>query len=262
VNFHRRQQRIPRWSVLCLAGALTLTPTAALGTAIGVVRTSEELVIAVDSRVSTATGAPKADACKIHVFNETIAVTHGIMNAPGFDLREIVAGALDGAANLRTNGDRIVWAATEPFRAALERLRVDAPTAFRHVVQNGIGTGAVLARWEAGAPRLALVGLRPRLLDSTTLDLEPIVSACQRFDCGRETFLSSLRQMSRAERERQYLTFSSSVEPPAEAVIAFVESEIAKDNRRVGPPVQAIRVTREGITWLKRDGPCLGQPKH
>jgi hypothetical protein len=228
----------------------------AFGTAIGVVRTAEELVIAVDSRVSTATGAPKADACKIRVVNETIVVTHGITKGPGFDLGEIVAGALDGAASLRTNGDRIVWAATEPFRAALERLRADSPAVFRYAVQNGIGTGVVLARWEAGAPRLALVGLRPRFLDSTTVDLEPIVSTCQWFACGRETFLTSLRQMSRAERERQYLTFSSSTESPAEALIAFVESEIAKDNRRVGPPVQAIRVTREGITWLKRDGPC------
>src|SRR5579872_4502586 len=100
-------------SFICITVACHLGQQLLYGTAIALIRTDTEIVIATDSRGIDTNGNKAKDVCKIREAGNLFFSAHGLAESEGFDVFEVVGKILNTLEDL-SNKSRLIRDAVEP----------------------------------------------------------------------------------------------------------------------------------------------------
>jgi len=237
-----------------------LSPIAADATAIVAVRSPEGIVIAADSlmTVKTTQGSVSMGECKIRRTGEVFYALAGLSRDPerGFDVWQLTGDSLAGLERLETAADRVAAAVESGLRRELQRVRSEAPELYNaHLGRRSDPlVRLLLAAVEEGTPRLIFLGFRQK----TVQDGEPAIIVERRScpgDCkadGVSLFFLGEHEAMDACLKREKVNWRE----PAETARLLLEEEIRARTPGVGPPVDLLRIDREGAVWIARKARC------
>jgi len=249
------------WSGGLTIGMYLLVPeqVTAFGTAIAAIRVPSNAVIAADSRVVDGNGMRMPDECKIRVVGGAVYTAHGMSThaATGFDLFRLVSADLRRAGDLWSVVARIAGSVVGPLAEALTEMRKTDQAAFKRAT-TGAAVGVILARHEAGEPQLASVRLLARADASNAAQIVPDIRICPGSECPQgiaAVWVSPSEdrlafQRAHPEYWKEDLT---------KVAAAFVQGEIERGFRDVGPPIDVVQVVGERIVWVQRKKGCVDE---
>ncbi|SRR5712691_872718 len=216
------------------------------GTAIAVIRTDTEIVIAADSRAKSGTGQRQPDACKICPFGKYFVSAHGIAGTDA--ILSAASRALDGSDSLARKLSLIRDAIAPLIRKAIQ-----AEAAARE-----INSGVIVMGFEDNVLQLGYVGFTPTLSDGVYV-ATPEIHICPP-ECTRDRVGSFFVSPDKA--------IFDDTGDPLKAVKQFVRKEIAaarseRDTKTVsdvGGPIQILRIESNGRShWIKKPKICKRQ---
>jgi len=229
---------------VCRAGrilfAMIIGGGAAGATSLAVIRTAREIVIAADSRVTdySSKGIPP-DVCKVRQTGNAVAAFVGLVGfttgrgVRRFDAMGTVDAVLDERGTLAEKADKI----RAILGGQLAKV-VGAASQIALARQNGFVLGVVIAGEDEDEPVLKLHYVQ--------------------FVVGRGGALTSSISHCPGEACRQGVV--RLVAPPASDLDLradsvhwarnYVQSQIDRDVPGIGGPLQLVRITHEGLSWI------------
>ncbi|MCA1600695.1 MAG: hypothetical protein LC776_03275 [Acidobacteria bacterium] len=246
-----------------LTTSLTLLaqPADAHGTALFVIRTPKEIVVAADSReiaLQTHTTSPDP-VCKIRVFGDAFVVISGMVSdsRSNFFALAIVDQAGNADRSLQWRIAMFEELVKGPLEKALQRIKWEDPVAYQEYVTTPLGIRFLGV--EEG--ELVLYNRRFPVNDSipnaVTVNIER--RRCPGTDCPtgivavyvqppKATFYTRLRQ--------EFAGFEKGQGNLAEVARRFVQMQIDARLPNVGPPIDLLRVTKNGPEWICQKPEC------
>ncbi len=256
---------------LTICIVLFLISSSAFATSIVAVRNNDEIVIGADSKTTltpVSDGAGKVgsiEKCKIVQTGSLFFASagsagigqvafHGNVD-PEFNVKEVIAKELGGQARITAkiaNLEKILVA--NLTRIAEETRQENTVFFHQRFIKYPMHT-IIIVGSDNGELVLMVRTFRLILSRSGTISFE-----IRRFDCPgdcQESFTTVFG--GRTEAIRKYLQENEYFLPytdPVTAVRELVELEISKDPSFVGPPVDILRLTRNGAEWVQRKSLC------
>jgi hypothetical protein len=232
----------------------TFLPSACLPTTIVAIRTPETLAIAADT-AGTFKGGGKPNnerpVSKIFQNGSTLFAVAGLSkdSSRGYDPAKIIDDCLKNSQSVKsavTNVERIL---SKALSEMLSRLQIDEPTLFRDATEGDTaGTTILLAAFENGQP--VAIGVRfVGKLDGAG----KIIIVITRFACpgdcpdGEYTFFLGQRKAIERYVAKHGKDFAMS---PEEGARFMVQLEIDAKTPGVGPPIDIVRLNKNGIRWI------------
>jgi len=260
----RRSFLYGRLAVVLAVLLSTTAPPTAGATAIVAVRTPEAIGIAADSLV-TVKGSSKPltgqTECKIGEEGDVIFALAGLAADPdrSFDLRRVIRSALaDGGP---TAADRVASATSTALKTELTELRDKPPALFDRFIAGRSGPLArvLLAAFSGETPWIEVFTFTGGNRDGQT-SVEVLRQRCPGA-CNPEKVIavyladgSPIEQALRSEKLAQ--------ERPEQAAGLLVKRVIEAGTPGVGPPVDVVRIDRDGISWIARKPSCCDDPEY
>jgi hypothetical protein len=250
---------------------LLLLSSPAFATSVVAVRNNDEIVMGADSKTTLTpafdrSGTPDAvTKCKIvqtgNLFFAS-AGSAGIVPAtlrlngdPDLDLKEVIAEVLGGEGGIGEKVDNLEKILAVSLTQIAEKARQESAAFFlERFVKRPLHT-VIIAGLDHEELVLMVRTFRLVVSMSGALSVEIGRFACPG-DC-QAAFITVFE--GRTEAIREYLRQNEhflSYNDPATAVRGLVELEISKDPSFVGPPVDILRLTRQGAEWLQRKSLC------
>jgi hypothetical protein len=228
------------------------------GTAVFVTRTPNEIVVAADSRSVKLDGSPDSDpVCKIRRFSNAYVVVNGMSqdSSTGYDVLSLLkeAGEQKGLlADKIATFERLVQS---PLEKALTRLKRDEPLVFqRNVIEIGpLGVNFF------GSEQGVLVFYHRRFVVSPSPNNDVSVYierlGCPGVDCpdGVAYILVGADEFKK-RFEREKLNFMQG--DLVKAARQFVQMHIDAQVVDVGPPIDILRIKKNGTQWIERKPEC------
>lgn len=218
--------------------------------------TPDEIVVGADSKTITGRGAGRS-SCKIAQLDDaSFFAAAGLNTEPktGFDLAKIVRQAFQQPGTMREKVDDFESLADAPLTAALQRLKKEEPAFYEHYLENkGQVLQVVFFGLEDGSPKLFLRTFEVELISgNVTVVMER--NECTAGTCpGAMAFLLGYSGAASAFVTSHPGFWKNGLAP---AVERLVDLEIAEVPQFVGPPVDVLRVNRQGAAWVKRKAQC------
>lgn len=225
----------------CLIFCITAGAGAAGATSLAVIRTSQEIVIAADSRVTSLSSEQSMpDTCKVRQTGNAIAAFVGLVSyysgkrgGANFDATATVEGILDEGGTLAEKAEKI--------KTSIRSQLVPVLASASHLVlnkMNGFVLGVVIAGEDEDEPVLKLhyvnftLGAGGALVSSLQL--------CPGDGCPHGV----LRLVAPAARQ---------LDMRADGIHwarDYVRSQIDRDVPTIGGPLQLVRITHQGLNWI------------
>ncbi len=215
-------------------------------TSIVAVRTNSEVVIGADSRGLFVNGAVTyRNVCKIHERNGVFFAIAGIEVDPitKFNAGTIVEAEIDKRKSLSSRVSAIEKILSMSVARELEWQRTRRPDLYRRTVENNnMVLSVVFAGLENGTPALYARAFKT---DGTIL----------REDHPSGTFTL---WMGKANAIEKFVgeTKGRNLGTPADAVRRLIQLEIDDNEPSVGPPIDIVRITKDGAQWIQVKPEC------
>ena len=237
---------------------------AAYATTIAGIRTPAQVVIAADS-LGTARGyriESTQPVCKIFTVKDTAFAIAGLVKDPAwnFDAENLTADSLRRQNRLTETANDLAERLTAMLGSYLERLKKGNPYLYGKLLeeQDGAITSILLTAYEGDQP--VAIGLSFRASEETggRVRITATRVACPG-DCPDGVmyfFLGERRPIDRyiAEHGRDRLLPASSGAP------FLVQLVIDGGSKFVGPPIDVMIISRQGVSWHARKEGCGGEP--
>lgn len=141
-----------------------------------------------------------------------------------------------------------------PLTRAVERIKRDHPAYFRRHFEGGAVAEVLFVGLESGSPVLLL-----RYFRATSLASGQVLITAQRRDCPgncpsgiAEAFLGEKDAIEKFRAQNPKLWRAGLVE----GIRKLIEMEIADKPELVSPPIDILRIDRNGPQWIQRKPEC------
>jgi hypothetical protein len=238
---------------------LVLTVSPCHSTTIVAIRTPEVVALAADTAATFKGGGQpdtQATVSKIGRHGQVLYALSGFVKDPRglFDPATTIAASFHEAQPFLSVVAQIEAQLAHALTAALLHLRTDDPGLFRQAITAGTGgTTVLLASFEHGAPVAISLTFRGAATATGHLRIHTQRRTCPGADCpeGRYTFMRGRHKAI----EQYFATHSPRLAMrPEDAVRFLVQLEIDAKTPGVGPPIEVVRLSQDGIHWLARLG--------
>jgi hypothetical protein len=234
--------------------AACLIPASAFATTIIAVRTAEFVIIAADSKATYLgqTGLPTV--CKIYNNSQLYFAVAGLDHDArrNFYLKNIVAQSLSPSANFDEQVARVENAVSESLMTELNHMQHEDPGAYAFTMHGSREiVSIVLAEYRDGVPHLAARGFEWIANPAPAIRIDRITCPG---DCSDGRELVSMGEKSAAER---FMRANAGEDFDLPALAAkLVQLEIDNSPGDVGPPINEVRLDKDGVTWLSNGASC------
>lgn len=227
-------------------------------TTIVAIRTPEVFIIAADSAATfKGGGKPTTERSVSKIFQRcgVLYAMSGLTKDPnrGFDPKSIISASLSVSQSLHSTVANLEAILSESLREELLKLQKEEPVLFRDAVEGPDGgTSVLLASFEKGETVAIGIQFRAEIDSYGKLVIRTNRLSCPG-DCQDGTYTFFLGNRMAIDK---YVTehgryFSM---PPEKAATFMVQLEIDAGTLGVGPPIEVVRLDKDGITWLSRGG--------
>lgn len=252
MNFHLK--------TLCLL-ALSIIPAAPVfATSIVCLRSPDSVVIAADSLMTVKGGDQQAKSvreCKISQVGGGFFSMTGFVKDPArpYDAARIVAEALKRDKDFAGSAASVAAAVKEGLKDEVAKLRAEAPELYEKFIigQKGTLLKVLLAGFEEGTPMTVLLSFR-----QVSSAGEPAITV-ERDACPGNCDPQGIYAFFLGDRRPidAYLkSGKADWRSPEKSAKTLVEAVIAAHTPDVGPPVDVLRIDREGARWIERKEEC------
>ncbi|HTP64327.1 MAG TPA: hypothetical protein VMJ66_02970 [Geobacteraceae bacterium] len=250
-------------SILSLA-ALVLASLPAHATSVVCIRFPDSMGIAADSRFTVRGGAVRNDKppgeCKIIRAGKLLFSMTGFVKDPArsYDAGQSVTRALEGSENFQVATAAVTDMVTLALKKEVVRLRAEEPKLYEHFIETERGSllEVLLVGFEEGTPKGALLGFKTASSSAGDLNV-----AVDRVTCpgncdqrGVTMFVLGDRRPIDAFLKSGKASFQG--KGPEEIAKQLVDIVIAAHTPDVGPPVDVLRMDKDGATWIDRKEEC------
>jgi hypothetical protein len=242
------------WLARRILVAICLIPASTFATTIIAVRTADFIIIATDSKATYIGAAGAPSVCKIYNTGQLYFAVAGLDGDArrNFSLKNIVAKSLSSSASFDQQVTRVENAISRSLVTELNHLQLEDPGVYAFAMHNSREVvSVVLAQYQDGVPHLAARGFAWAMNPSPGIVINRVTCPG---DCpdGRE--LVSLGQKNAAERFMR-ANAGEDFDLPALAT-KLVQLEIDESPGTVGPPINELRLDKDGATWLSNSEGC------
>lgn len=234
--------------------AICLVPASTLATTIIAVRTADFVIIATDSKATYIGAAGAPTVCKIYNNGHLYFAVAGLDGDAqrNFSVKSIVAKSLLPSASFDQQVARAESAISQSLLIELDRLRREDPGIYAFTMHNSREVvSVVLAQYQDGVPHLAARGFAWTMNPSPRIAISRVTCPG---DCADGRELVSLGQRNAAEKFMR-ANAGEDFDLPALAV-KLVQLEIDEAPGSVGPPINELRLGKDGDTWLSNGAGC------
>lgn len=249
-----RHCRLRCWSVS--TALLVLTSLPSLATTIVAIRTPEVFVMAADTEGTFRGGdspATRRSVSKVFQKGGVLYAVSGFVkdSKRGFDPAGAIAACLRDSQSLQAAAADVEAIVSKSLREELSRLQTEEPLVFRHAIEGeNAGTTVLLAAFEKEHPVAIGMGFLGAADPDGKLTIRITRLVCPG-DCpdGTYTFFLGHRKAIDKYVAEHGMHFAMS---PEEGVRFLVQLEIDAKTPGVGPPIEVVRVSKNGVEWLSR----------
>jgi hypothetical protein len=253
MNFHLK--------TLCLLFLLLIPVAPASATSIVCIRTADAIAIAADSELAVKGGDNPGKPCRERKIIQERGVFFsmtGFVKDPArpYDAVRIVSEALKRDEDFAGSASSVAEAVKEGLRDEVAKLRAEAPGLYEKFISAERGTlvEILLACFEEGTPKMALLGFKQVSSPSGELAITVERVACPG-NCnpqGVNAFFLGDRRPIDAFLKSGKADWRS----PEKAAKTLVDAVIDARTPNVGPPVDVLRIDKEGARWIERKTEC------
>ena len=227
-------------------------------TAIAAICRDAEIVIAADSRCLNFTTGEQTSVCKIRDLTALFAAVSGIdsYDPTQFNVSKILPGEMP-EADIRGNVDSISDLVLPPLAVALEHLRNNNADFFQRFAIQKSPLNITFARIQNDRPTMINFGVAVAVQGDGSL-----VITQQRKDWPvHGLFYAPVSAfVGTDEGVAEYLSLASSGDlyngDLVERARSFVQMEIDKQTPEIGGPIDILRLTVDGASWIQKKDGC------
>ncbi len=247
--------------ILFLLAPSLLSVLPATATSVVCIRSADSIVIAADSMLAVKggdnAGKPRSE-CKIVQAGGMFFSMTGFVKDPArpYDAVRIVSEALKRDEDFAGSASSVAEAVKEGLRDEVAKLRAEAPELYEKFIKVEKGTllEILLAGFEEGTPKMTLLGFKQVSSPSGELAITVERVACPG-SCDPQGvnafFLGDRRAID------NYLkSGKADWRSPEKSAKLLVELVIDAHTPNVGPPVDVLRIDKEGARWIERKAEC------
>ena len=240
-----------------LAGAV-VSAALAHATTIVVVRTPIDVSIAADSMATFGDGRTTT-VCKIYQLGDVFLSVAGTDHDPvtNFNVAGIVSAAIKSGSSSPAEKIASVQSALRgAFKIEAQNLKTSRPNEFKEVRKNPVGVA--LIGFDHGAS--FVVAQQFSIVDGKQLDVVPSKPwLCPGTDCPAGVFEL---HMGKADELQKYTALHRSITDSADFARQLVQVEIDAHTKGVGAPIDVLRISANGPSWIQQKPGCpIGVPK-
>ena len=254
----------PSFSSILLVVLSAAAPFHARATSIVAYVSPSEVLIAADSKVY-GTDMKRTvffEECKIRLAGKFVYASAGLAVYPKlrFNVWEIVSKALQDKRTLR----EATLASTDALKAAvvpvLEKMKRDEPDMFKAQILKGDGEflQIIFAGLEGGKPVMYARGLQVVFDSNQKILIRVNNASCDENCVEGETNWFFLGEADAIDRFMKHNEGKITFNDVAEAIKYLVQLEIddPEASKKVGAPIDVIRVSARGIEWVQKKRSC------
>jgi hypothetical protein len=213
------------------------------------------LVIGADSKQTgggTATGRDRL-GCKIIQVNATVFASTGVgsYEGTGFNAQALFKATAKNTSSLKDISDEFNRAITEPFERAVLDIAAKYPDDFERNIKNKTGLQVMMGGWEGSIPVLYTLQL---FVESSASGIRVRPSLNRVVGKTPPALLMGGEKDAASNYLEKNPAFEK--EEPVKVIKKLIEVEIATGNPKVGPPIDIVRITKDGIEWIQRKPEC------
>lgn len=231
-----------------------LVPASAFATTIIAVRTPEFVIIAADSKATYMGQSGPPTVCKIYNNGQLYFAVAGLDHDAhrNFYVRTIVAQSLLPSANFDDQVARVERAISQSLMTELNRMQREDPGMYaftKHSSRDVVSL--VLAQYQDGVPHLAVRGFEWIANPAPVINIDRVTCPG---DCSDGRELVSLGEKTVAEKFMRD-NAGEDFDLPALAT-KLVQLEIDSSHGDVGPPINEVRLDKDGVNWISNGAGC------
>jgi hypothetical protein len=252
---------------------LSISCMPALASSIVVMRNADEIVIGTDSRRISAPGEDLRYArtelvCKIVRADNIFIASAGIAGIipdsphgeipPEFDLAKIMNKAALGKRNILDKADTVTKAVQSILLKISWWAKEKKPALFKKMFIGKELLQVVMAGMENDSPTIIVIAFKPRISASGELKIDVEYHPCPGIACPEG---SVYILMGKHEAIDRYLPQTPAIwkNDSVEVVRKLLEIEVAAERETVGPPIDILRISKNGSEWIQRKEMCAEQ---
>jgi hypothetical protein len=229
------------------------TDQTASATAIAIIRTTQELAIAADSLAVDGTGSRmENNECKIREVGGVLFAVNGLAaeKNSGLDVLALAMETFRGGGSLSERITKFENLVMTPLQSAVNRILQNDSSGRKFILEHAV-LGVNFAAIENNIP--ALYGRR-----FTISSDDPIIKIerhqCPGSDCpnGEITVLTGPEKYKK-QFYKENPVLSGDL---AEMARKFVQAQIDENVPDVGPPIDLVLLTANGVKWMQRKRGC------
>lgn len=239
---------------------LSLFATAAFATSIIAIKTGDDIFIGTDSKVLIEKDVAISQ-CKITKMNDIYLVFSGVPALPktSFNAYEIAEKIFSGQGTIQSRLDAFDTAVKEKLQEAFEKLRTTDDKLFSRWytddVQNRVAMQVLVAGAEKKGTVLSMLEYR-----ITSKKNEPVKLQLSKETFAKKTnpnkptilFLGMQDAINVLKKKKNFLNDFDEVGKINE----WISAEIAADPKKVGPPVDIIKISPKKAEWIQHKSQC------
>jgi hypothetical protein len=226
----------------------TVSASTANATVLYVRYTSNEIIIATDSKRTAETGQTVC-VCKLSRIGDTFIASAGLAEYGSFDPKDFARDAIQSSNKLTEIRDKFEQLIQQPLIDVLKKVRARNPVRYA-VFKQGAAINMVFVRFIDG-PELAATALTPRdtkdgsiVLDSRPINLNGPAKRALRIAVG-------ISRRADAFLDRPSFWANGTV-----AGVQHVMQLSIEDNSEAGGPVDLVQLTKGSVRWFPREPQC------
>jgi hypothetical protein len=249
---------------------LSISRVPALASSIVVMRNIDEIVIGTDSKRISAPGEDlryvRSDlVCKVVRADNIFIASAGIAGIipdgahgeipPEFDLTRTMNKASQGESTMQDKADSVTKAAEGVLMKISDWAKEKKPALFNQMFIGKQLLQVVMAGMEDQSPTIIVMAFKPVISPSGELKINVEYHSCPGIACpGGSVYIL----MGKHEAIDRYLPQAPGIwkNDPVEIVRKLVEIEVAADHEAVGPPIDILRINKDGSEWIQRKEMC------
>ena len=253
--------RMPIRITLLLAGLITIPAVHnARATTIVVARSASEIVIGADSKVTDTFGnALNRRACKVRQVGSLFVAIEGLEvdHGTGFNAPELATKALTfkASAPVAEKMTMLMGSLVSELLKELAYLKTNEPQVYFKKIEGGqLFLRIIVAGFEKDKPLVFVRSFRALQYNPGQIGVAVIPDDCLA-DCKGEIVTRFLGESEAIEGLPEE-TPDFWKRGMAYGVRRLIETEIAARSEYVGPPIDMVRITRNGGQWIQKKTEC------
>jgi hypothetical protein len=201
--------------------------------------------------------------CKVFSVGAAAFATSGLVKdaGRGFNAEAIVDRALKQRKSMRETMMEIRSELSAALITEFERLKKEEPLIYGRCLKkedcSTFLSEALIATFEGHEPVVSVIVFQGQADLSGRIGLNVITTDCPGVGCPSGVKIFYLGQGSAIQR---YIDEHGISMLPEKAAPFLVGLEIEAGTPSVGPPIDVLKITKDGVSWISRKSDCTGSP--